>query len=301
MGGGTLADLAHGPQNRDVMASNARTTSQMALTISPATMMNLSMVPLPVCPRPTHRDLKSSTTQRRAGGRVTALVKEASTRPIVAWVRIQDVRRLPLGTFTRPTEETGGAPRVEGVYGYLLRHDDGLVLLDTGMGRGDDETEAWYQPQRIALPEALATAGVGVDELDLVANCHLHFDHCGGNPLLGTTPVLCQREELATARAGDYTFEHLLDGVRFELLDGEAEPLPGLHVIPTPGHVDGHQSLVVECADGSVVLAGQSHESATAWADDARRTPPTQLWMERLLSFDPRQVVFAHDDAVWRP
>lgn len=211
-------------------------------------------------------------------------------------MRIDDVRRIPLGTFTRPTEETGGAPRVEVVNGYLVRHDAGLVLLDTGMGRGDDETEAWYQPRRIDLRDALAAAGVRVEDLTLAANCHLHFDHCGGNPLLGTTPVLTQRTELATARAGDYTFEHLLDGVRYDLLDGEAEPLPGLHVIPTPGHVDGHQSLVVECADGSVVLAGQSHEHASDWAD-----PVQPAWMARLLSFDPKRVVFAHDDEEWSP
>lgn len=215
---------------------------------------------------------------------------------------VGDVRRIPLGTFTRPPEETGtGRPHVEGVYGYLVRHDQGLVLLDTGMGRGDDGTEAWYQPQRIVLPEALATAGIGLDDLTLVANCHLHFDHCGGNPLLGTTPVLCQRAELATARAGDYTFDHLLDGVRYDLLDGEAEPLPGLHVIPTPGHVDGHQSLVVECSDGTVVLAGQSHDHASAWSADALALPLAPPWMERLLAFDPRRVVFAHDAAVWEP
>ena len=211
-------------------------------------------------------------------------------------MRIEDVRRIPLGTFTRPTEETGGAPRGEVVNGYLVRHDAGYVLLDTGMGRGDDGTEAWYRPQRIDLRDALATAGVRLDELTLVANCHLHFDHCGGNPLLGGTPVLCQRDELATAQAGGYTFEHLLDGVRYELLDGESEPLPGLHVIPTPGHVDGHQSLVVECADGSVVLAGQAHEHAADWS-----TADPTGWMARLLSFDPRRVVFAHDDEEWSP
>jgi N-acyl homoserine lactone hydrolase len=216
---------------------------------------------------------------------------------------IGDVRRIPLGTFTRPPEETGtGRPRVEGVYGYLVRHERGLVLLDTGMGRGDDGTEAWYQPQRVALPDALASAGVGIDDLVLVANCHLHFDHCGGNPLLGArTPVLCQRTELDTARAGDYTFDHLLDGPTYELLDGETEPLPGLHVIPTPGHVDGHQSLVVECADGTVVLAGQSHDNASLWSADALALPLAPPWMERLLAFDPKRVVFAHDAAVWEP
>ena len=223
-------------------------------------------------------------------------------------MRAADVVRVPLGTFTRPTEEAGGPPRAEVVNGYLVRHDQGLVLLDTGMGRGDDETEAWYQPRRTDLREALGRVGVRLEDLDLVANCHLHFDHCGGNPLLGSTPVLCQRRELATARAGDYTFDHLVEGRSYELLDGEAEPLPGLHVVPTPGHVDGHQSLVVECEDGSVVLAGQSHDSAAAWARDLAATsttgatdPSAPGWMTRLLAFDPRRVVFAHDDTEWCP
>ena len=116
------------------------------------------------------------------------------------------------------------------------------------------------------------------------------------------------------ARAGDYTMEHLVDypGSRYELLDGEAEIRSGVHVIPTPGHVDGHQSLVVECEDGSVVLAGQSHDTASAWSADALAAsaatlghdeplPVAPTWMLRLLAFDPRRVVFAHDAAVWEP
>ena len=71
--------------------------------------------------------------------------------------------------------------------------------------------------------------------------------------------MVAERTELTTARAGGYTVDALVDfpGVRYEELDGEAELLPGLHCIPTPGHVDGHQSLVVVCDDGSIVLAGQ--------------------------------------------
>jgi N-acyl homoserine lactone hydrolase len=229
-------------------------------------------------------------------------------------MRIDDVRRIVLGTFVRPTEETGGEPRVEAVYGYLVRHEHGLALLDTGIGEGDPETDAWYRPMRVALPQALALAGVTVDDLDLVVNCHLHFDHCGGNPLLGSTPILAQRTELATARAGDYTLDHLLDhaGSNYQEIDGETEALPGLHVIPTPGHVAGHQSLVVECEDGSIVLAGQSHDTASAWTADILASqaralghsdplPTAPAWIDRLLAFDPRRVVFAHDAAVWAP
>jgi N-acyl homoserine lactone hydrolase len=230
-------------------------------------------------------------------------------------MRTHEVTRLLLGTFVRPAEETGtGQPRVEAVFGYLIQHNRGHVLLDTGLGEADAETESWYRPQRIPLQEALGAHGVSLGEIDVIVNCHLHFDHCGGNPLLAGTPVVCQRRELAAAQAGNYTMEHLIDhpGIRYDLLDGEAEIWPGVHVIPTPGHVDGHQSLVAECEDGSIVLAGQSHETASAWSADALAAYATTLghaeplpvapaWIERLLAFDPRRVFFAHDAAVWEP
>jgi N-acyl homoserine lactone hydrolase len=227
-------------------------------------------------------------------------------------VQVEDVRRLFLGTFVRPPEETGGAPRVEAVYGYAVPHASGLVLLDTGIGAADAETEAWYRPRRIDLHEALHTEGWTLDDVHLVVNCHLHFDHCGGNPLLPGRRVVAQRRELASARAGGYTFEDLIEGATYEELDGEAEVLPGVHVIPTPGHVDGHQSVAVVCDDGSIVLAGQSHDQASQWSAGAlaarARTlghaeplPAYPPWIDRLMTFDPRRVVFAHDAAVWEP
>ncbi len=230
-------------------------------------------------------------------------------------MRIDDVRRLDLGTFVRPAEETGtGQPRVEAVHGYVVRTPDGVLLLDTGLGVGDEETEAWYRPRRVPLGDVLATAGLTTDDVALVVNCHLHFDHIGGNPLLSGRPVFCQGRELETARSGGYTFPELVDftDVRYDVLDGEAEIAAGVHVVPTPGHVDGHQSVVVECEDGSVVLAGQAHDTASQWSADvlaARAAalghqpplPEPSPWMRRILAFDPRRVVFAHDAAVWVP
>jgi N-acyl homoserine lactone hydrolase len=230
-------------------------------------------------------------------------------------VRIDDVRRLDLGTFVRPPEETGtGEPRVEAVYGYVVRTPSGVLLLDTGLGVADDDTEEWYRPRRVSIGDALATVGLAPAEVSLVVNCHLHFDHIGANPTFAGRPVFCQRRELETAQAGGYTVPELVDfaGAAYELLDGEAEIAPGVHVIPTPGHVDGHQSVVVVCDDGSVVLAGQSHDTASQWSADALAArapdlghaaplPRPSAWMTRLLSFDPRRVVFAHDSASWSP
>jgi len=86
----------------------------------------------------------------------------------------------------------------------------------------------------------------------------------------------------------------------------EAEVLPGVRVVPTPGHTDGHQSLVVDCAEGPVVLLGQAYEFASDWARAALAwslardgveapLPDDPGWVGRLQALDPCQVLFAHD------
>nr|BFE68397.1 hypothetical protein GCM10020092_016980 [Actinoplanes digitatis] len=69
---------------------------------------------------------------------------------------------------------------------------------------------------------------------------------------------------------------------------------------------------MVRRGDGTVIVAGQSHDHAVGFTGDvlARRAgrdgagPPLPVppaWMDRLLDFDPARVVFAHDNAVWTP
>src|SRR3954471_16469355 len=118
----------------------------------------------PVAGRARERRARPAGLLRRRQRRRPAAVR-ARRRRRRAGV-MTSVQRLLLGSFVRPAEETGtGAPRVEGVYGYLVRHPDGLVLLDTGIGRGDEETEQWYRPRRVPLPQALASAGASLDDL----------------------------------------------------------------------------------------------------------------------------------------
>ncbi|MFV0130833.1 N-acyl homoserine lactonase family protein [Streptomyces sp. HMX112] len=224
-----------------------------------------------------------------------------------------EIRRLDLGHFVRPAAEAGEEhPRVEPALAYLVRHDAGVLLLDSGVGTGSPDADAHYRPRRNDLAAALAAQGLGFDDIDVVVNCHLHFDHCGGNPLLPGRPVFVQRAELAAARAGGYTVEALVDfpGARYEEADGEAEVWPGVRVVPTPGHTAGHQSLVVSGREGTVVLAGQAYDFAShfASAEMARRAAlgtagpppaPYRPWLDRLAAFGPHRVLFAHDRSVW--
>jgi N-acyl homoserine lactone hydrolase len=180
---------------------------------------------------------------------------------------------------------------------------------------GNAEIDEHYRPRRHSLRAALARVGTHADDIGLVANCHLHFDHCGGNPELAGRPIFTQAVELKAARSGvDYTLAELVDGpaLTYEEITGEAEVLPGVLLVPTPGHTAGHQSIVVRRRDGTVILAGQARDSASEYSADvlAQRAqneghgeplPMTPQWIARLQRLDPARVLFAHDHAGWIP
>jgi N-acyl homoserine lactone hydrolase len=67
-----------------------------------------------------------------------------------------------------------------------------------------------------------------------------------------------QRRELADARAGNYTVDEWVDfpGATYVEHDGEAEILPGVRLVPAPGHTAGHQVVVLETDEGTIVLGG---------------------------------------------
>lgn len=138
--------------------------------------------------------------------------------------------------------------------GYVetIDHPDGLVLVDTGMIDTHPliADEDW-RPH--PLPPEI------VDRVKVVIHTHLHFDHCGGNRLFPGIPLHVQRRELELARGDEpYTVPEWVDfpGATYVEHDGAAEILPGIRVVPAPGHSDGHQVVVVETDEGLVVLGG---------------------------------------------
>jgi len=139
------------------------------------------------------------------------------------------------------------------VYVHTIDHPAGRVLVDTGMIDSTPELDEEWQPTPHPLPEAL------VRRVALVVNTHLHFDHCGGNRLFPGIPIHVQRRELADARSEeDYTVPAWVDflGVTYVEHDGDAEILPGVRLVPAPGHTAGHQIVLVETDEGPVVLGG---------------------------------------------
>jgi glyoxylase-like metal-dependent hydrolase (beta-lactamase superfamily II) len=119
-------------------------------------------------------------------------------------------------------------------------------------------------------------------------------------------PVYVQRAELSRAKRESAELCEWFDfmNARFELVDGDAEVLPGLEVIATPGHTEGHQCVVVRGGqDGFDLLIGDAAYTPRQYADpDRDKLPAGQAsdvpaWREsvrRVQSLRPDRVHFCH-------
>lgn len=179
------------------------------------------------------------------------------------------------------------------VYVHVIDHPDGRVLVDTGMTELHPAV-ADMEPRIRPLSEQ----DFDLPGIDFVVNTHLHFDHCGGNRLFAGTPIYVQRRELEDARTeSDYTIREWVDapGVQYVPVDGELELLPGIRLVPAPGHTRGTQVVVVETGGRPVVLCGD----VAVWFGelDEPRTEGQQL----VRALDPELVWLAHSHEPWRP
>jgi N-acyl homoserine lactone hydrolase len=180
------------------------------------------------------------------------------------------------------------------VYVHVIDHPDARVLVDTGLTQLHPAV-ADMDPRLTPLS---AQADFDLAGIDLVVNTHLHFDHCGGNHLFAGRPIYVQRRELDDARSEeDYTIPEWVDppGVQYVPVDGELELLPGVRLLPAPGHTPGSQVVVVGTGERSVVIVG---DTAVVFPDlDEPRTEGQRL----VRALDPAEVWLSHQHEPWRP
>jgi glyoxylase-like metal-dependent hydrolase (beta-lactamase superfamily II) len=153
----------------------------------------------------------------------------------------------------------------------LIEHDIGPILIDSGAGNKEDSKfydiygiENRGEPGPTRLEDGIREAGFTPEQIVLVINSHLHFDHAGGNTVKdssGTRPAfpnaryVMQRGEYEYAthtneRTAASYFRHnfvpLAEAGLVDFIEGEGEIVPGIHAIPTPGHTPHHQGLLIE-------------------------------------------------------
>src|SRR3954454_19328614 len=175
---------------------------------------------------------------------------------------------------------------------HVIDHPDGRVLVDTGMTELRPEV-ADMDPRLVPLSEQT----FDLASIDVVVNTHLHFDHCGGNHLFAGRPIYVQRQGLEDARTEAYTIREWVDapGVRYEPVDGEFELLPGLRLVPAPGHTRGMQVVVVETGRRPVVVGGD------VAARFGELDEPSTEGRLRVPALEPELVWLAHERNPWRP
>jgi glyoxylase-like metal-dependent hydrolase (beta-lactamase superfamily II) len=149
---------------------------------------------------------------------------------------------------------------------WLIRAAGRTLLVETGAGdKWDARRRDIYALDGAGrLLEALAARGVAPEQVDFVINTHLHFDHCGWNtrragdrvvPTFPRARYVVQRGELEHARRpterdrASYlpeNFEPVAEAGQWWEVEGEVEVVPGVRVVPVPGHTRDMQCVLLE-------------------------------------------------------
>lgn len=225
----------------------------------------------------------------------------------MALAKLPPIERLHLADVTLPpAHPSGGGPCP--VYAFLIRHPQGAILVDTGVGARHDGIERLYHPVRHPLAGALDAVGLRPSDIVAVINTHLHFDHCGENRLFEGIPIFVHAMEYEAAQQYAYTVEEWVDfpGASFEFVEDEPQVLPGVYLLATPGHTPGHQSVLIESDEGRAIVAGQAAYTAAEF-DTAPGEWQKGQWDEaqyaaslaRLRDLSPRRVYLSHDANTW--
>lgn len=150
----------------------------------------------------------------------------------------------------------------------LIRTGDKNVLVETGIGAKLDERHRTIHRHQALLMKSFEQAGVSPDEIDIVINTHLHFDHCGWNtyydkngkpaPTFPRAIYYAQKGELERAHEQHErdrvsylsdNYDPLVRSGQMKLLDGNAEILPGISVKVYPGHTRHLQGVIIRSRD----------------------------------------------------
>lgn len=160
-----------------------------------------------------------------------------------------------------------GQPYEAAVKPLLIMKPQKNILVDTGIGELPEKYRKFYTIKRTPeqnLKTQLAAHGLKPEDIDIVINTHLHFDHCGNNNLFSNAKFCVQTEEFRYAQEPErfqqasYIKELFDIKADYQLIQGQYDVTSEVSVIPTPGHSPGHQSILIKSGDVNYVYCGDA-------------------------------------------
>jgi len=218
----------------------------------------------------------------------------------------------------------------------VIEHDIGPILIDNGAGNKEDPkfhdiygVENAGANGRTRLEDGLRQIGLAPEDIVLVIDTHLHFDHAGGNtmrdsggtvrPSFPKARYVVQEGEYHYAThtnertAGSYfghNFVPIAEGGLYDFVNGEKEIVSGIRALPTPGHTPHHQSILIESAGESALfvadLAPTTSHLPLAWIMGYDVEPLVTLETKRRILTRAAEenwlLIFEHDaKTAWSP
>jgi glyoxylase-like metal-dependent hydrolase (beta-lactamase superfamily II) len=155
----------------------------------------------------------------------------------------------------------------------LVRAGGKIILIETGNGTkwNTKLRDIYAVEEGDPLMASLRSAGVSPEQVDVVINTHLHFDHAGGNtrlagdravPAFPNARYIVQRSEIAHALhpterdRASYLPENVIpvtDAGQWQPVEGNTEILPGISVEPIPGHNANIQAVKLSGGGKTIV------------------------------------------------
>ena len=200
---------------------------------------------------------------------------------------------------------------------YLVQTSDGKnILIDSGLPGNfvppPGLPEAEYGKNVV---EQLALLGLQPGNIDRLICTHFDTDHTGYLAFFTDAELIAQRRDYEHASSGNARFaptrpqwDH--PALRYRLIDGDTELLPGLELIATGGHTIGHQSVLVQLPHtGSVLLAidailDQSYftpdRADYPFDEDAEAARTSTIKLLDVTKREGALVIFGHDGAQWK-
>ena len=200
---------------------------------------------------------------------------------------------------------------------YLIETTDGrYILIDTGMSPENVSPNSPRGKNEMTVLDHLAALHLRPSDVDTLLCTHFDVDHCGFHDSFPHAELIVQRQHYEVARSGHQRFAPARNhwdhpSLRYRLIDGDLELLPGLTLLETPGHVPGHQSVLVRLPKfGPVLLAIDAVMLQRLFTMERKASPKDdneeQLLAstKKLLDIVEREqvqlTVFGHDGIQWQ-